>query len=92
MADVTAHVIVRGRVQRVAYRASLQREALTRDVRGWVRNRPDGSVEAVLQGSPEAVRAVIDWAWAGPRGASVYDVEVTQGGPIEEWTSFEIRE
>ena len=72
--------MVRGRVQRVNYRASLQQVALALGVTGWVRNRADGTVEAVLQGSPEAVQAVIDWAWVGPRNAQVVDL-------TKEWIS-----
>ena len=75
MANVEAHIIVRGRVQGVNYRASLQREALARGVHGWVRNHPDGSVEAVLQGDRAEVESVVEWAWAGPRSAQVADVE-----------------
>jgi len=92
MGDIQVHVIVRGRVQRVGFRNSLQRQAELRSVRGWVRNLPDGTVEAVLQGDDEAVHSVVDWTWRGPRGASVHDVESTEGSPTESFPEFEIRE
>lgn len=71
---VARQIRVSGRVQGVGYRVSLQHEARKRGVSGWVRNRRDGTVEAVLQGSPEAVDAVIAWARQGPAGAQVTDV------------------
>jgi acylphosphatase len=63
--------VVRGRVQGVAYRASLQREAAALGLTGWVRNRPDGSVEFLLQGDSVLVRRVLDWARSGPALANV---------------------
>jgi len=63
--------LVRGRVQGVAYRASLQREAAVLGLAGWVRNRPDGSVEFLLQGDSVLVERVLDWARNGPALANV---------------------
>ncbi|HWC92003.1 MAG TPA: acylphosphatase, partial [Pseudolabrys sp.] len=54
------HVAIRGRVQGVGFRAFVEHEALKRGVAGWVRNRRDGSVEAVFSGAPEAVAAAIE--------------------------------
>ncbi|MEA3195656.1 MAG: acylphosphatase [Betaproteobacteria bacterium] len=71
---VTRQIRVSGRVQGVGYRVSLQHEARRQGVSGWVRNRRDGTVEAVLQGSAEAVDAVIAWARQGPQGSRVTDV------------------
>lgn len=65
-----------GHVQGVFFRASTRAEAERRGVAGWVRNRPDGTVEAELEGPDEAVRAVADWMEHGPDGAHVVDVEV----------------
>jgi acylphosphatase len=58
----------------------MQREARRRGVNGWVRNRNDGSVEALLQGPQEAVDAVLNWVRHGPPGAKVIDVQVSEGG------------
>lgn len=71
---VTLQVRIVGRVQGVGYRDGLRSEALRHGVRGWVRNRRDGSVEAVLQGTAAAVDAVVAWARRGPPGARVTDL------------------
>ena len=68
---VIRHVSIRGRVQAVGFRAFVEHIALRHGVEGWVRNRRDGSVEAVFAGSAEAVRAVIDGCQRGPPGAHV---------------------
>ena len=73
---VTRHLIVYGRVQGVGYRDGLRSEALSRAVTGWVRNRRDGTVEAVIQGPPAAVDAVLAWAQRGPPAARVAEVAV----------------
>jgi acylphosphatase len=73
------HLIIRGRVQGVGFRESMRREAARRGVGGWVRNRRDGSVEAVVDGDAAAVAAIIDWARRGPPGARVDDVQVADG-------------
>jgi acylphosphatase len=71
---------ISGRVQGVGFRHALRGEALARGVRGWVRNRRDGSVEALLQGEAVAVEAVIAWARRGPPAARVDRVEVVAEG------------
>lgn len=68
---VTRHIRVSGRVQGVGYRAALLDEAARLGVTGWVRNRADGSVEALVQGSGESLKRLIDWARRGPPGARV---------------------
>ena len=68
------HIIVRGRVQGVSFRAWAQRQARILNVDGWVRNRADGSVEAVLAGEPERVRALIEICREGPALAVVTDI------------------
>jgi acylphosphatase len=73
---ISRHFIVSGRVQGVGYRDALRDEAEKRNVGGWVRNRRDGSVEALVQGAPEAVDAIIAWARRGPSLARVTDLRV----------------
>jgi acylphosphatase len=68
---------ITGRVQGVGYRASLAQMATAHGLRGWVRNRLDGSVEAVLSGPADACDAVIRWSHRGPPLARVDDVRVT---------------
>jgi acylphosphatase len=69
------HVWVRGHVQGVWFRESTRREAEARGVAGWVRNLPDGRVEAVLQGASDAVDAMVSWCRHGPPLARVADVQ-----------------
>ena len=73
----TLHLIIHGRVQGVYYRDSMRREALRLSVSGWVRNRDDGTVEAVLHGSADAVEALAQWARRGPEHARVERVHVS---------------
>ena len=68
---VTRQIRVSGRVQGVGYRDALCAEAERLGVRGWVRNRTDGTVEALLQGSGDSVKRLIDWARRGPPAARV---------------------
>lgn len=73
---ITRLLRIRGRVQGVFFRASMVDEATRLGVHGWVRNRGDGSVEALAQGAPPAVQALIDWAHRGPAQARVDSVQV----------------
>ena len=82
-------MIVTGRVQNVWFRDSCRTEALARGVSGWVRNRPDGSVEAVFEGSEAAVGQMVDWSRTGPPRARVDHVEVFVE-PAEEESGFRI--
>jgi acylphosphatase len=77
------HVLIRGRVQGVGYRAWAERTALTRGLQGWVRNRRDGSVEAVFIGSAEAVVAMIEACRIGPSAAFVASVDHRDASPDE---------
>jgi acylphosphatase len=83
------HLIISGRVQGVAYRASMAREAQALGVAGWVRNRSDGSVEAMVAGAPEPIAAIMNWARRGPPAAEVEHVAVELG--TGEFTGFEQR-
>ena len=79
-APVTRRLVVAGRVQGVGYRAQMVQEARAAGVRGWVRNRRDGTVEAVVQGEAAAVERVTAWARRGPPAARVTKVQVEAAG------------
>jgi acylphosphatase len=87
---ITLHLTIRGRVQGVGFRYYLQREARRNQVAGWVRNRTDGSVEAVLHGEGDAVQKVVEWARHGPPSASVAAVEIDEEAP-GDYETFETR-
>lgn len=89
-ARVRRRVLVRGRVQGVFFRGSTQEEAQRADVGGWVRNLPDGSVEAVFEGAPDAVAALVAFVRRGPRFAEVHEVEVREEAPEGE-RDFRVR-
>jgi acylphosphatase len=78
---IARRVVIGGRVQGVFFRETCRREAAGRGVAGWVRNRPDGRVDAVFEGPEEAVDAMVAWCRHGPRGAAVVAVEVTSEPP-----------
>ena len=76
---IVRNLRISGRVQGVGFRFYMERKAPELNVTGWVRNRRDGSVEAVVQGTPEAVDAMIAWARRGPSSAVVSEVRITEG-------------
>lgn len=92
MTDETkrVHVRIYGRVQGVFFRDTTQREASRKEVAGYVRNRRDRTVEAVFEGSPEAVEAMIRFCHNGPPAAQVEKVEVREEEP-EGLKGFHIR-
>lgn len=76
----SVQVRIEGRVQGVWYRGWTVQQASRRGLNGWVRNRRDGSVEAMIQGSAEAVESLIAWARRGPDSAVVSAVKIAEGG------------
>ena len=90
MSTARKRVVVHGRVQGVFFRDTTRRQAGSRGVAGWVTNRPDGAVEAVFEGEPDAVDSLVRFAREGPRGADVDDVEVFDEEP-EGLSGFDVR-
>jgi len=91
MSVVARRVAVRGVVQGVGYRYAMVEAAQAARVVGWVRNRRDGSVEAVVQGDGAAVLAVVAWCERGPAGARVDAVEVTDITADDTLSGFDVR-
>ena len=89
---ITRHLRIDGRVQGVGYRAALAAQAEAGDISGWVRNRRDGSVEAVVQGNPEAVERIVAWARRGPPAARVVNVgsQAAHGDLERPYSGFEL--
>jgi len=77
--SIIRHIVVHGRVQGVGYRAFVEHEALKRGIEGWVRNRRDGSVEAVFAGSDAVVRDMIAACRRGPYAARVDALDQREG-------------
>jgi len=88
---VRARLFISGRVQGVFYRATCRDEVGLRGLSGWVRNLPDGRVEALLQGPCDQVESMIAWCFKGPRGAQVDDVAVTYEDAGDDLSGFRIR-
>ena len=83
MSNLIRHIIVRGLVQGVGYRAFVADEAQARRVGGWVRNRRDGAVEAVLSGPAEMVGPMIEACRKGPWGSRVDGIDQREATPDE---------
>lgn len=86
---MTRQLRIRGRVQGVGFRMYMVRKARELGLSGWVRNRSDGSVEALVQGAPDAVEAMVAWTRQGPPSAEVSEVRVADGSG--EFRGFETR-
>jgi acylphosphatase len=84
-------VTIRGRVQGVGFRHYTQQTALQHNVKGWVRNLPDGNVEGCFEGEERDVRALIDWCRLGPDWAEVEEVLVEDDPYRGEFTRFNVR-
>ncbi len=87
---VRKHVFVSGRVQGVTFRASTKKQAEELEVSGWVKNLPDGTVEAVFEGPEQDVEDILRWCRSGPSLARVEDLEVKDEQP-KNLERFEIR-
>jgi len=90
MAQKRIHLIIRGRVQGVYFRAATQREARRLGLTGWVRNRSDGCVEIVAEGEEESIRELSGWANHGPSAARVDHVDVRWRSYTGEYAEFQI--
>ena len=88
--SIRRRVVVHGRVQGVFFRDSTRDRARSRGVAGWVRNRQDGAVEAVFEGSSGEVESMVSFCRSGPSSADVDDVEVSEEEP-EGLSGFEVR-
>ena len=88
---LTRRMEISGRVQGVGFRYAMQREAERLGVRGWVRNRRDGSVEALAQGEPAAVEQLVAWARRGPAAAHVTGISVLETAAEDISAVFELR-
>ena len=84
------HVIVEGRVQGVYFRAYTRDEALNLGLTGWVKNRRDGSVEALIEGDKAAVEKMLSWFYKGSPYSNVEKVIVTEESPVGDSADFEI--
>lgn len=85
------HVFVSGRVQGVFFRSETKHKADRYDVKGWVRNLPDGRVEAVFEGEEEAVKVLIEFCKRGPSGARVTNVDLRWEKFTGEFDAFRVR-
>jgi len=87
---IARRLVAQGRVQGVWFRESMRRKAEALGITGWVRNRMDGSVEALVQGTPDAVDAIVAWARRGPDRANVTRLDVDEAEP-QPIAAFETR-
>ncbi|MFH2012792.1 MAG: acylphosphatase [Pseudomonadota bacterium] len=90
MTRIRAHIIVKGNVQGVYFRAETQLEARRLGVKGWVRNLQDRSVEAVFEGEEDSVKSMVKWCSHGPSFATVTDISVDWQDYKEEFDSFSV--
>lgn len=90
MPPVRIHLLIEGRVQGVWFRESTRREAQALGLTGWVRNCPDGRVEAMVEGPEDGVQQLVSWCWVGPPTARVRRVDVTPQAWQGVFDTFEI--
>ncbi|HVD07983.1 MAG TPA: acylphosphatase [Nitrososphaeraceae archaeon] len=89
--SISVRLLVRGKVQGVYFRFNLQQVAMKNSVVGWVRNLPDGNVEALLEGNKEDVNQVVRWSKIGPENARVDEVKMDYGQYTGKYKDFIIR-
>ncbi len=90
MENVRKHLIIEGRVQGVWFRESTRRQAASLGVSGWVKNRPEGTVEAMLEGPEDAVSRLVFWCGKGPSAARVTGIQETEESWRGEFDSFDV--
>jgi len=90
MGNIRIRLVIEGRVQGVWFRDSTRREAVSLGVSGWVRNRPDSSVEVLAEGAEAEVEKLISWCQHGPPAADVRRVNETREEWLGEFTNFDI--
>lgn len=88
--NLRAHVVISGKVQGVFFRAETRNAAESRRLKGWVRNRPDGTVEAVFEGQAAQVRDMVRWCWQGSPFSRVENVAINYPPFTGEFDDFRI--
>jgi acylphosphatase len=88
---IRAHLFISGAVQGVFFRVETRKEAIMRNISGWIRNVSDGRVEAIFEGEKENVGKLITYCKRGPQGAEVTNIDVTWEEYLGKLKSFEIR-
>jgi acylphosphatase len=88
--NVRARLVITGVVQGVYYRVTARKVALNSGITGWIKNRPDGAVEALIEGNRDKILKFIDWCRQGPPAAQVSDVQVEWGDFKGEYQNFSI--
>jgi acylphosphatase len=86
----TVHLIIKGKVQGVFYRASAKEEAEKLGIKGWIRNTLEGNVEAMVNGNQDTINQYVDWCWKGPSRAKVESVEVRNIAEDQHFDGFTI--
>lgn len=86
---VHVHIYITGKVQGVYFRQNMKQVA-GKSVQGWVRNRADGSVEAVIEGRQSEINKIIEWSYKGPKTAIVENVDIKNENYTGDFSSFEI--
>ena len=90
MGNIRVHLIIHGLVQGVFFRDSTRRKARSLGISGWVRNRPEGTVEVVAEGPEETIDQFVAWCNRGPSGAEVIQVDEDRGSWSGQFDSFDI--